>query len=74
MPQEQAIQENMEKQESHGKKGVLGYLPVSFFGACMGLSAMCVAWHAMSELSSLSLSYSAKSPEHDVLGVIQASL
>ena len=74
MPQEQAIQENMEKQESHGKKGVLGYLPVSFFGACMGLSAMCVAWHAMSELSSLSLSYSAKSPEHDVFCVIQASL
>lgn len=74
MPQEQAIQENMEKQESHGKKGVLGYLPVSFFGACMGLSAMCVAWHAMSELGSLSLSYSAKSPEHDILCVIQASL
>lgn len=74
MPQEQAIQGNVEKQESNDKKGVLGYLPVSFFGACMGLSAMCVAWHAMSELGSLSLSYSAKSPEHDVLGVIQASL
>ena len=74
MPQEQAIQGNIEKQESHDKKGVLGYLPVSFFGACMGLSAMCVAWHAMSELGSLSLSYSAKSPKHDVLGVIQASL
>ena len=74
MPQEQAIQGNVEKQESNDNKGVLGYLPVSFFGACMGLSAMCVAWHAMSELGSLSLSYSAKSPEHDVLGVIQASL
>lgn len=43
MPQEQAIQGNVEKQESNDKKGVLGYLPVSFFGACMGLSAMCVA-------------------------------
>lgn len=74
MPQEQAIQGNVEKQESNDKKGVLGYLPVSFFGACMGLSAMCVAWHAMSELGSLSLSYSAKSPEHDILCVIQASL
>ena len=74
MPQEQAIQENMEKQELHDKKGVLGYLPVSFFGTCMGLSAMSVAWHAMSELGSLSLSYSAKSPEHDILCVIQASL
>lgn len=74
MPQEQAIQGNVEKQETHDKKGVLGYLPVSFFGACMGLSAMCVAWHAMSELGSLSLSYSAKSPEHDVLDVVQASL
>ncbi|MBD5166263.1 MAG: hypothetical protein HDT12_00575 [Helicobacter sp.] len=74
MLQEQAIRGNIEKQESHDKKGVLGYLPVSFFGACMGLSAMCVAWHAMSELGSLSLSYSAKSPEHDILCVIQASL
>ncbi len=74
MPQEQAIQGNVEKQESNDKKGVLGYLPVSFFGACMGLSAMCVAWHAMSELASLSLSYSAKSPKHDILCVIQASL
>ena len=74
MPQEQAIQGNVEKQESHDKKGVLGYLPVSFFGTCMGLSAMSVAWHAMSELGSLSLSYSAKSPEHDILCVIQASL
>ena len=74
MPQEQAIQGHVEKQESNDKKGVLGYLPVSFFGACMGLSAMCVAWHAMSELGSLSLSYSAKSPEHDILCVIQASL
>ena len=74
MPQEQAIQGNIEKQESHDKKGVLGYLPVSFFGACMGLSAMCVAWHTMSELGSLSLSYSAKSPKHDILCVIQASL
>lgn len=53
MPQEQAIQGNMEKQESHDKKGILGYLPVSFFGACMGLSAMCAAWHAMAQLSLL---------------------
>lgn len=74
MPQEQAIREHVEKQESHDKKGILGYLPVSFFGACMGLSAMCVAWHAMSELGPLSLSYSAKSPEHDILCVVQASL
>lgn len=51
MPQEQVIQGNVGKQEYHDKKGILGYLPVSFFGACMGLNAMCVAWHAMSELS-----------------------
>lgn len=63
MPQEQAIQGNVEKQESHDKRGVLGYLPVSFFGACMGLSAMCVAWHAMSELGSLSLIYFIKNWE-----------
>ena len=51
MPQEQAIQGNIEKQESRDRKGILGYLPVSFFGACMGLSAMCAAWHAMAQLS-----------------------
>ncbi len=51
MPQEQVIQGNIEKRESLDKKGTLGYLPVSFFGACMGLSAMCVAWHAISQLS-----------------------
>lgn len=43
MPQVQPPQE--------AKKGALEYLPASFFGACMGLSAMCVAWHAMSNLS-----------------------
>lgn len=51
MPQEQAIQGNIEKQESRDRKGILGYLPVSFFGTCMGLSAMCAAWHAMAQLS-----------------------
>lgn len=53
MPQEQAIQGNIEKQESRDRKDVLNYLPVSFFGACMGLSAMCAAWHAMAQLSLL---------------------
>ncbi|TLD82711.1 hypothetical protein LS70_007070 [Helicobacter sp. MIT 11-5569] len=35
------------------KINALSYLPVSFFGSCMGLSAISVAWHAMSHLSLL---------------------
>lgn len=41
------------QQEISNTKSALSYLPVSFFGACMGLSAMSVAWHAMSHLGVL---------------------
>lgn len=41
------------QQETTQQKSALSYLPVSFFGACMGLSAMSAAWHTMSHLDVL---------------------
>ncbi|WP_268902932.1 hypothetical protein [Helicobacter sp. MIT 11-5569] len=37
-------------QQESPQKSALSYLPVSFFGACMGLSAMSAAWHTMSQM------------------------
>ncbi|MDE5603057.1 MAG: hypothetical protein K2I71_03950 [Helicobacter sp.] len=61
MPQEQSSQETPNKKMS--------YLPVSFFGACMGLSAMSAAWHAMSNFSLL---YSTNS-QHNLTYIPQSS-
>lgn len=36
--------------DTKGLKGYFYYLPVSFFGACMGLSAISVAWDKMTDL------------------------
>lgn len=36
--------------QEYKTKGYLSYLPISFFGACMGLSAISVAWDKMTHL------------------------
>ena len=61
MPQDQPMQEAPNKK--------LSSLPVSFFGACMGLSAMSVAWYAMSNFSLL---YSTDS-QHNLTYIPQSS-
>lgn len=43
----------IQSQQESPQKSALSYLPVSFFGACMGLSAMSAAWHSLSNLGVL---------------------
>ncbi|WP_104722684.1 SLAC1 family transporter [Helicobacter mesocricetorum] len=60
MPQGQPMQEIPNK---------ISYLPVSLFGACMGLSAMNTAWHTMANFSLL---YSTNS-QHNLTYIPQSS-